>query len=667
MLDPVSVTMNGIVWNAYVFFSIIAKIIFFTYSRCPLTPSYCIESLRSKLSSRRSPIGIIGYSVGLEHLTDGGLHIHVLIKLDKKIDLRDGRFFDIVDGDGETVYHPSVEECKNFNAARDYIRKEYKENLDAGHQSGDLLECWPEDVADDGRQKRKAAFDEEEFKEFVKKARSKTEFIDIMLQERNPLALAQNFNNIIMFASYVFPAAVRETYQPGDWFNGFVNDDWLVRLTKECKSRIEAVSRGESVRKMGIRQMMKELVHFFGDSVLKSRTHSQPGSTNIFTGVTADWNVARSLYSIADIQSCIDKVRPVRFGEHLNLYELEVTAYSSGYCLGSANWMIDCGGEKISIVSSSSTVQNIHPLPFDETVLNNADVIILSDLRDKDGARFETILIEIGNCVANTLKNKGNVLFPCTMNGIIFDIIGFLSQHLRAVGLRGIPFYAVSPIAEESLKYSNICGEWMCTERQQKMYLPDNPMHHQDMIEQSLLYYASRADSSLQEKYQEPCVVFAGHPSLRRSAAINFIRKWGNNSNNSIIFTESEYDCEEAMSAFEDIVNISINSQFVRTVMTENLASNIELVNLGKDSLIASLNGTLNIHNTITSLTSAENQLNQQRYVCGEFDVSKLINELTEQIYGCRIDEFEEDKRNSSYKISLISPKATIYLNNENF
>ncbi|RGB23693.1 hypothetical protein C1646_748098 [Rhizophagus diaphanus] len=136
---------------------------------------------------------------------------------------------------------------------------------------------------------------------------------------------------------------------------------------------------------------MKELVHFFGDSVLKSRTHSQPGSTNIFT---------------ADIQSCIDKVRPVRFGEHLNLYELEVTAYSSGYCLGSANWMIYCAGEKITIVSSSSTVLNIHPLPFDKTVLNNADVIILSDLRDKDGARFETILIEIGNCI---VKNKGNV------------------------------------------------------------------------------------------------------------------------------------------------------------------------------------------------------------------------------------------------------------------
>ncbi|PKY42643.1 hypothetical protein RhiirA4_456476 [Rhizophagus irregularis] len=290
------------------------------------------------------------------------------------------------------------------------------------------------------------------------------------------------------------------------------------------------------------RQMMKELVHFFGDSVLKSRTHSQPGFTNIFTGVTADWNVARSLYSIADIQSCIDKVRPVRFGEHL--------VRIVGYC----NWMIDCGGEKCHHHPRYKI--NILCLLMRRYSIM-LDVIILSDLRDKDGARFETILIEIGNC------------------------IGLLSQHLRAVRLRGIPFYAVSP---------HIFGEWMCTERQQKMYLPDNLMHHQDMIEQSLLYYASRADSSLQKKYQEPCVVFAGHPSLRSGAAINFIRK---------------------------------------TVMTENLSSNIVLVNLGKDSLIASLNGTLNIHNTKTSLTSAENQLNQQRYVCGEFNVSK---------YGCRID-----------------------------
>ena len=62
------------------------------------------------------------------------------------------------------------------------------------------------------------------------------------------------------------------------------------------------------------------------------------------------------------------------------------------------------------------------------------------------------------------------------------------------------------------------------------------------------------------------------------------------------------------------------------------LASIIEPVNFSNDSLIASLNGTLNIYNTKTSLTQAKNSLNQQKYICGTFNVVKLINELTEQI-----------------------------------
>ncbi|CAB5210148.1 unnamed protein product [Rhizophagus irregularis] len=47
-----------------------------------------------------------------------------------------------------------------------------------------------------------------------------------------------------------------------------------------------------------------------------------------FTGVTTDWNDMRSLYSIAGIQSCIDKVRLVRFGEHLMNTLLRITVAS---------------------------------------------------------------------------------------------------------------------------------------------------------------------------------------------------------------------------------------------------------------------------------------------------------------------------------------------------
>ncbi len=55
------------------------------------------------------------------------------------------------------------------------------------------------------------------------------------------------------------------------------------------------------------------------------------------------------------------------------------------------------------------------------------------------------------------------------------------------------------------------------------------------------------------------------------------------------------------------------------------------MVNLGKDSLIASFNGILSIQNTKTSLTSAENPLNQKKkYICEEFNVSKLTKILIE-------------------------------------
>ncbi len=82
--------------------------------------------------------------------------------------------------------------------------------------------------------------------------------------------------------------------------------------------------------------MMKELVHFFGDSVLLSRTHSKPGSTNIFTSVTTDWNIVRSLCSIAD------------FRIYMNLKLLHIVQVN---CLGGANWTIDCGGEKVINIS----------------------------------------------------------------------------------------------------------------------------------------------------------------------------------------------------------------------------------------------------------------------------------------------------------------------------
>ncbi|CAB5197658.1 unnamed protein product [Rhizophagus irregularis] len=170
--------------------------------------------------------------------------------------------------------------------------------------------------------------------------------------------------------------------------------------------------------------------------------------------------------------------KPVRFGEHLNLYSYCIYFRLSVIVFGSGNWINYCGSKKIIVVPSSFHGTNTHPSPFNESVFNNADVIILSDLYDKD------ILMEIRNCV-------GNVLFPYTMNRIIFDIIG--SGYLPRDSKRCTCQIILTP--------------------------------HQDMVEQSLLYYAYK------KNIRNTCVVFANQPSLCSGESINFIRNWENNSN----------------------------------------------------------------------------------------------------------------------------------------
>ncbi|CAG8485414.1 403_t:CDS:10 [Diversispora eburnea] len=468
-------------------------------------------------------------------------------------------------------------------------------------------------------------------------------------------------------------------------------------------------------------QLMKEFVHLFGESTMSSsmngmekfRSLSTRGTSDIFTGFTPEMNLVRSLYSLDDVQNCVDKIQQVRYEEILILFELQITAHSSGYCLGGTNWLIDIESEKIAVISSSSTIANLHPLPFSKSVLDNVSIVILNNLHNsKDNLRLESTFQNIGKIVAKVLRDKGNVLFPCTMNGIMFDIIDILGKHLNAVGLGNIPFYAISPIAEESLKFSNISGEWMCEERQQKMYMPENPMAHKDMIDRNLLFYAARADSSLQEIYHEPCVVFAGHPSLRSGATINFIRKW-----------ESEYDYKEAISAFEDlqimteyipidirltveeatnilqelkprqvlfpreivedinsiqqllssslvtlyghlnILNIAINSQYTRLYMSAALASEIYPINVGQSKLAVVKAKLRKARKEDALIPSDESNLLKSKYFWGKINILELMNQLNQQIYGCRVS-LEQDMDNSKWTVYVESPKIIIKINN---
>ncbi|KAG0409769.1 hypothetical protein HPB47_013124 [Ixodes persulcatus] len=51
--------------------------------------------------------------------------------------------------------------------------------------------------------------------------------------------------------------------------------------------------------------------------------------------------------------------------------------------------------------------------------------------------------------------------------------------------------------------------------------------------------------------FHTPCIVFAGHPSLRFGDVVHFMELWGPSSNNVVIFTEPDFNLADAIAPFQ--------------------------------------------------------------------------------------------------------------------
>lgn len=106
----------------------------------------------------------------------------------------------------------------------------------------------------------------------------------------------------------------------------------------------------------------------------------------------------KQIYSMSSVNASLSRIQMVGYNEKIvsficnchsqlnsnmglkDVYgALQVIPASSGYCLGSANWIITSDHEKIVYLSGSSTLTT-HPKPMDHNSLKNADVLIMTDL-----------------------------------------------------------------------------------------------------------------------------------------------------------------------------------------------------------------------------------------------------------------------------------------------
>ncbi|XP_074644115.1 integrator complex subunit 9-like [Tubulanus polymorphus] len=306
------------------------------------------------------------------------------------------------------------------------------------------------------------------------------------------------------------------------------------------------------------RQLMEELVHFVEDcpgkpsaALLKhdSVIRCLPPPLRDVIKISS-W---KQCYNQHDIDACLSKVKMIGYNEKLAVFgAVQVTAVSSGYCLGSCNWVIKSEFEKIVYLSGSSTLTT-HPKPLEQPPLKNADILILSGLTQAPVQNPDAMIRDFCVNITLTLRTGGNVLVPCFPTGVTFDLFECLSVHMDTCGLSNIPMYFISSQADSSLAYSNIFAEWLSSSKQNKVYLPEPPFPHAELVKSGRLRHFASLNDGISKEFRQPCVVFTGHPSLRFGEVVHFLELWGKTANNMIVFTEPEFPYLEALLPYQPL------------------------------------------------------------------------------------------------------------------
>nr|AXU39841.1 replication-associated protein [Desmodium leaf distortion virus]AXU39846.1 replication-associated protein [Desmodium leaf distortion virus] len=102
-------------------FRLAARNIFLTYPQCDIPKDEALQMLQTLPWSVIKPVYI---RVAREEHSDGFPHLHCLIQLSGKSNIKDARFFDLTHPRRSANFHPNVQAAKDSNAVRNYITKE---------------------------------------------------------------------------------------------------------------------------------------------------------------------------------------------------------------------------------------------------------------------------------------------------------------------------------------------------------------------------------------------------------------------------------------------------------------------------------------------------------------------------------------------------------------
>ncbi|XP_050375178.1 uncharacterized protein LOC126792754 [Argentina anserina] len=299
------------------------------------------------------------------------------------------------------------------------------------------------------------------------------------------------------------------------------------------------------------------------------------------------------LYSAADMKNCMQKVQTLKYAEEMCYNStLIIKAFSSGLEIGTCNWTINGPKGGIAFISSSIFV-SAHAMNLDYIALQGNDTIIYSDfsslhdiedtesditncippkpdsssLRNEENEGREWVesplhvddsmeemqkLAFLSSHVIDSVKAGGSVLIPLSRLGIVLQLLEQISASLDVSDLK-VPIYIISSVGEELLAFTNIIPEWLSKQRQEKLFSGQPSFGHVELINEGKLHVFPAIHSpELLMNWQEPCIVFSPHWSLRLGPTVHFLRRWCGDQN-SLLILEHELDDELALLPFKPL------------------------------------------------------------------------------------------------------------------
>ncbi|KAI3830976.1 hypothetical protein MKX03_010274 [Papaver bracteatum] len=348
-----------------------------------------------------------------------------------------------------------------------------------------------------------------------------------------------------------------------------------------------------------------------------------PTVKNIAVGENgADLGSWQPLYCAENVEKCTERVQSLKYGEETCFNEtLIIKPFSSGLEIGSSNWTICSSGRSITWLSSS-IFDSAHAMNFDYHSLQGNDVIIFSDLsllhgaaKDADENRnFPTFQAptasdvlafrdgndseeEFSKSVVNTgesseemdklayicahaidsVKAGGSVLVPIGRLGIVLQLLEQISLSLESSNLK-VPILIVSSVAKEVLDYTNVVPEWVCRQRQEKLYSGEPLFGHGDLIKRNNLHLFKEIHSpDFLMTFQEPCIVFSPHWSLRIGPVVHFLRRWSGD-HNSLLVLEQGVDAELALLPFKPVAMKVLQCSFLSGIKMEKVQPLLDML-----------------------------------------------------------------------------------------